>query len=61
MFEREGALELKADTQPLAEMGVVLLLAGQGLGELSKSLGVSYGFNGGVTMNPSTNDILELV
>ena len=61
IIEREGALDAKADTQPLAEMGVVAIAAGQGLGELFKSLGVTYVLNGGQTMNPSTNDILDAV
>ena len=50
-----------AAPQPLAAFGVVAIAAGKGLGELFKSLGVSYVLNGGQTMNPSTNDILEAI
>ena len=44
-----------------AEIGVVSIAAGDGLAELFKSLGVTYVLNGGQTMNPSTNDILDAI
>ncbi|MCI1985643.1 MAG: DAK2 domain-containing protein [Lactobacillus sp.] len=59
IIEREA--EEEAKPQPLAEFGVVAIAAGDGLAELFKSLGVTYVLNGGQTMNPSTNDILEAV
>lgn len=59
IIERE---EKEADKpQPLAPFGVVAIAAGEGLAELFKSLGVSYVLNGGQTMNPSTNDILDAI
>jgi DAK2 domain fusion protein YloV len=61
IIEREGALDQQVAQKPLAEMGVVAIAAGQGLGELFKSLGVTHVLNGGQTMNPSTNDILDAV
>lgn len=59
IIEREE--EAAKEPQPLAEMGVVAIAAGDGLAELFKSLGVSYVLNGGQTMNPSTNDVLEAI
>ncbi|WP_461213234.1 DAK2 domain-containing protein [Lacticaseibacillus sp. GG6-2] len=59
IIEREAEEQQKP--QPLAESAVVAIAAGDGLAELFKSLGVSYVLNGGQTMNPSTNDILEAI
>ncbi|WP_179395579.1 DAK2 domain-containing protein [Lacticaseibacillus absianus] len=59
IIEREE--QQAAQPQPLAEIAVVAIAAGAGLGELYKSLGVAYVLNGGQTMNPSTNDILEAI
>ncbi|KRO18595.1 DAK2 domain-containing protein [Lacticaseibacillus saniviri] len=59
IIEREEAQP--AADQPLAELGVVTIAAGEGLGDLFKSLGVTVVLNGGQTMNPSTNDILEAI
>ncbi len=59
IIEREATEQQKP--QPLAESAVVAIAAGDGLAELFKSLGVSYVLNGGQTMNPSTNDILEAI
>nr|WP_241864992.1 DAK2 domain-containing protein [Lacticaseibacillus kribbianus] len=59
IIEREK--EAPAQEQPKAFAGVVAIAAGAGLGELFKSLGVTHVLNGGQTMNPSTNDILEAI
>ncbi|KRL53187.1 DAK2 domain-containing protein [Lacticaseibacillus manihotivorans] len=61
IIEREDAIAAEQKPQPLAESGVVAIAAGAGLGELFESLGVAYVLNGGQTMNPSTNDILEAI
>ncbi|MFD1392789.1 DAK2 domain-containing protein [Lacticaseibacillus jixianensis] len=61
IIEREEAIAEEAKPQPLAETGVVAIAAGAGLGELFKSLGVTTVLNGGQTMNPSTNDILDAI
>lgn len=60
IIEREGANE-PAEDQPLADFAVVTICSGDGLAELFKSMGVSYVLNGGQTMNPSTNDILDAI
>ena len=61
IIERESENEQAKAPQPLAEIGVVAIAAGAGLGDLFKSLGVTAVLNGGQTMNPSTNDILEAI
>jgi len=53
--------EAAAEPVEQAEIGVVSIAAGDGLAELFKSLGVTYVLNGGQTMNPSTNDILDAI
>jgi len=44
-----------------AEYGIVAVAAGEGVQELFKSMGVTTIINGGQTMNPSTEDILQAV
>ncbi|MFD1440148.1 DAK2 domain-containing protein [Lacticaseibacillus hegangensis] len=61
IIEREEAIQQDDKPQPLAEIGVVAIAAGSGLGELFKSLGVTTVLSGGQTMNPSTNDILDAI
>lgn len=41
--------------------GVVAIAAGEGLGEIFRSLGVSEVVHGGQTMNPSTQDLLDAI
>ncbi|WP_423785039.1 DAK2 domain-containing protein [Granulicatella adiacens] len=44
-----------------SEYGIVAVAAGEGVQELFKSMGVTTIINGGQTMNPSTEDILQAV
>ena len=44
-----------------AEYGIVAVAAGEGVQDLFKSMGVTTIINGGQTMNPSTEDILQAV
>nr|WP_161898650.1 DAK2 domain-containing protein [Enterococcus sp. CU9D] len=46
---------------PRIPYAVIAIAAGNGVGELFKSLGASYIINGGQTMNPSTEDILKAI
>src|SRR5699024_4871840 len=46
---------------PRVPYAVIAIAAGEGVGELFKSLGASQIINGGQTMNPSTEDILKAV
>ena len=43
------------------KMGFISVSAGQGMGEIFKGLGVDYLIEGGQTMNPSTEDMLEAI
>lgn len=47
--------------QPKKEVGFVSISAGEGLTEIFKNLGVDEVIEGGQTMNPSTEDILNAV
>ncbi len=57
----EEALPTQAETAPPEKYGFVAVCAGDGLAEVFKSLGVSKVVEGGQTMNPSTQDILDAV
>ena len=46
---------------PKKDFGFVTVVAGDGLSEIFKGLGVDYVIEGGQTMNPSTDDILQAV
>ncbi|WP_125573002.1 DAK2 domain-containing protein [Levilactobacillus huananensis] len=43
------------------DTAIIAIAAGDGLAKLFKSLGVTYVVNGGQTMNPSTQDIVDAV
>ena len=58
MSESEKAPKIAEPEKPL---GVVAVCAGAGLGDVFKDLGVDGIISGGQTMNPSTQDILEVV
>ncbi len=46
---------------PRKEMGFISVSIGEGVGEIFKGLGVDYLIEGGQTMNPSTEDMLEAI
>jgi len=46
---------------PRKEIGFIAVSAGSGLGEVFKGLGADYMIEGGQTMNPSTEDILNAI
>lgn len=46
---------------PRKENGFIAVAAGEGLSEIFKDLGVDYVIEGGQTMNPSTEDLLEAI
>jgi DAK2 domain fusion protein YloV len=58
MSEREMAPKIAEPEKPV---GVVTVCAGKGLSEVFSNLGVDGVISGGQTMNPSTQDILEVV
>ncbi len=55
----EAAKEVPVSTEPEKEMGFVAVSIGEGLNEIFKELGVDYMIEGGQTMNPSTDDVLD--
>ncbi len=58
MTENEKAPKI---AEPIKPIGVVSVCAGEGIGDVFKNLGVDGLISGGQTMNPSTQDILEVV
>lgn len=48
-------------SEPRKEMGFISVAAGEGLNEIFKGLGVDYLIEGGQTMNPSTEDMLNAI
>ena len=60
MSEQEKE-EAPAIAEPEKTFGVVAVSAGEGLAAVLKDLGVDGIISGGQTMNPSTQDILEVV
>ena len=47
--------------EPSKEMGFVAVSIGEGLNEIFKGLGADYIIEGGQTMNPSTEDVLQAI
>ena len=47
--------------EPSKEMGLVAVSIGEGLNEIFKGLGADYIIEGGQTMNPSTEDVLQAI
>ena len=64
LSEKEAAqkkAEEEKAAQPPKEVGFLAVSVGDGLSELFKSLGVDYIIEGGQTMNPSTEDMLNAI
>ena len=58
---KEQAAEEQKAKEPEKEMGFVSVLIGEGMNEVFKGLGVDYIIEGGQTMNPSTEDMLNAI
>ena len=56
----EGEAAKKA-AEPRKDMGFISVSIGEGVGEIFKGLGVDYLIEGGQTMNPSTEDMLNAI
>ncbi|RJQ39073.1 MAG: DAK2 domain-containing protein [Dehalococcoidia bacterium] len=54
-------LEMQKERLPVGDIGIVAVVAGDGLADVFTSLGVGAIVPGGQTMNPSTKDILQAV
>ena len=61
MEQQSNTLSSTEEVEPPKEFGFLAVSAGEGLNEIFKSLGVDYIIEGGQTMNPSTEDILNAV
>lgn len=57
----EKAAEQAKKDEPKKKYGFISVSAGEGLSEIFKSLGVDYIIEGGQTMNPSTEDMLNAI
>ena len=53
--------EQKKTQEPLKDFGFISVSAGSGLSEIFRELGVDYLIEGGQTMNPSTEDMLNAI
>lgn len=59
--EEETFAEEEAKKEPPKKIGFIAVSIGDGLSEIFKDLGVDYLIEGGQTMNPSTEDMLEAI
>ncbi len=59
--QHQDFMEMQKDRGMVADIGIVAVASGEGLGEVLQSLGVASIIPGGQTMNPSTKDILKAV
>lgn len=60
--ERKAAVQKAAEAAaPRKEVGFIAVSIGEGMNEIFKGLGVDYIIEGGQTMNPSTEDIMNAV
>ena len=57
----KAAKEQAEKDEPKKKYGFISVSAGEGLSEIFKSLGVDYIIEGGQTMNPSTEDMLNAI
>lgn len=60
-LEEEKARVQAADLGPRKEAGFISVSVGEGMNEIFKGLGVDYIIEGGQTMNPSTEDMLNAI
>lgn len=59
--EKKAAQEEEKDLGPKKPCGFISVSVGDGLSEIFKGLGVDYLIEGGQTMNPSTEDMLNAI
>ena len=63
MSQKEAAVQenVPAKEQPRKDVGFIAVSVGDGINEIFKGLGVDYIIEGGQTMNPSTEDMLNAI
>jgi len=59
--KEEAAYEEKKTAEPRKAMGFIIVSIGAGMNEIFKELGADYIIEGGQTMNPSTEDMLNAI
>ncbi|MCI8431062.1 MAG: DAK2 domain-containing protein [Lachnospiraceae bacterium] len=59
--KQDGERKEEKKEEPRKEMGFISVSIGEGVGEIFRGLGVDYLIEGGQTMNPSTEDMLEAI
>ena len=59
--EKLALEQAKKKEEPRKEMGFIAVSIGEGLNEIFRELGADYIIEGGQTMNPSTEDMLEAI
>ncbi|MBD5485258.1 MAG: DAK2 domain-containing protein [Lachnospiraceae bacterium] len=59
--QKEAAKKSEAEEQPKKEVGFIAVSVGDGINEIFKGLGVDHIIEGGQTMNPSTEDMLNAI
>ncbi len=59
--EAENAEAQKKANEPRKDMGFIAVSIGSGMNDIFKELGVDYIIEGGQTMNPSTEDMLNAI
>ena len=59
--EQKAAEEAKKADEPRKPYGFIAVSIGDGLGEIFKGIGADYLIEGGQTMNPSTEDMLNAI
>ena len=61
LFKQEEAAQAKEEQMPHKDTGFIAVSVGAGINEIFKGLGVDYIIEGGQTMNPSTEDMLNAI
>lgn len=61
MREQHSSIFTEIDEAPRIELGIVSIAAGSGIAEIMSSMGATKVIEGGQTMNPSTDDILQAI
>ena len=54
-------MEVAKPQVPVKDVGIISVATGEGLKQIMKSLGCDLVMDGGITMNPSTSDLVEAV
>ncbi|MCI8836893.1 MAG: DAK2 domain-containing protein [Hungatella sp.] len=59
--EKDGSAAPAAEPKPRKEYGFIAVSIGRGFGEIFQGIGADYLIEGGQTMNPSTEDMLNAI